>query len=70
LNYRFLVTQPRVHAILADKRNLALLSAPQTLLDWGLTIANADCLEDAVPKTGLVLSEDATALWSAWRQLF
>jgi hypothetical protein len=51
-----LVTQPRVHVILTDKWNLALLSALQTLLDWGLTLANADCLEDAVPKTRLVLN--------------
>jgi len=49
-----LVTQPRVHAILADKRNLALWSTPQTLLDWGLTLADADCLEDAVPCAGVV----------------
>jgi len=61
---------PRVHAILPDKRNLALLSSLQALLDRGLTMANADCLEDAVPKTWLVSSEDATALWSARRQLF
>ena len=61
---------PRAHAILADKRNLTLLSAPQTLLDWGLSLADAGCLEDAVPKTRLVSSEGATALWSARRQLF
>ena len=61
---------PRAHAILADKRNLTLLSAPQTLLDWGLSLADAGCLEDAVPKTRLVSSEDAAALWSARRQLF
>ncbi|WP_449287834.1 hypothetical protein [Marinobacter salarius] len=47
-----------------------MLSSLQALLDRGLTMANADCLEDAVPKTWLVSSEDATALWSARRQLF
>jgi hypothetical protein len=47
-----------------------LLSAPQTLLDWGPTLADADCLEAGVPKTRLVSSEDATAFWSARRQLF
>jgi len=65
-----LVTQTRVHVILTDKSNSALLSAPQTLLDWGLTLADADCLEDAVPKTRLVSSEDATVLWGARHQLF
>ncbi|HCW89591.1 MAG TPA: hypothetical protein DHU56_05990 [Marinobacter sp.] len=61
---------PRVHAILADKRNMALLSDPQTLLNWGLSETDARYLEGAVPKTRLVSNNDATALWSARRQLF
>ncbi|OAN92889.1 hypothetical protein A8B84_17445 [Marinobacter sp. EhC06] len=47
-----------------------MLSALQALLDWGLTLADADCLEDAVPKPRRVSSEDATALRSARRQFF
>ncbi|MEO9587852.1 MULTISPECIES: hypothetical protein [Marinobacter] len=47
-----------------------MLSALQALLDRGLTLADADCLEDAVPKPRLVSSEDATVLWSARHQLF
>jgi hypothetical protein len=61
---------PRVHALMADKRNLALLSEPQTLRDWGLSDADADYLEQAVPRTRLVSENDATELWSARRELF
>ncbi len=61
---------PRVHALMADKRNLALLSEPQTLRDWGLSDADADYLESAVPRTRLVSASDAAELWSARRELF
>lgn len=65
-----LTPNPHAHAILADKRNLALLSAPQTLRDWGLSEADADYLERAVPKTRLVSRNEAAELWGARRQLF
>ncbi|SOB75453.1 hypothetical protein SAMN04488490_1048 [Marinobacter sp. LV10R510-11A] len=42
---------PRVHALMADKRNLILLSDPQSLRDWGLSDADAGYLEQAVPRT-------------------
>ena len=61
---------PRVHAFMADKRNLALLSEPQTLRDWGLSDADADYLEQAVPRTRLVSASDAAELWSTRRELF
>ena len=61
---------PHVHAVLADKRNLTLLSAPQSLRDWGLNEADADYLERAVPRTRQVSRNDAAELWSARRQLF
>jgi len=61
---------PRVHALMADKRNLGLLSDPQTLRDWGLSDTDADCLEQAVPRTRLVSASDAAELWSARRKLF
>jgi hypothetical protein len=61
---------PRAHAILADKRNLALLSAPDTLHDWGLSQADAGYLERAVPRTRLVLRTDEAEFWSARRHLF
>lgn len=61
---------PHVHAMLADKRNLTLLSAPQSLRDWGLNEADAGYLERAVPGTRQVSRNDAAELWSARRQLF
>ena len=61
---------PRAHAFLADKRNLALLAEPQTLRDWGLSDADADFLESAVPKTRLVSQNDAAQLWSDRSHLF
>jgi hypothetical protein len=61
---------PRVHALMADKRNLILLSDPQTRHDWGLNEAEAGYLESAVPKTRLVAASDAAELWSARRELF
>jgi hypothetical protein len=61
---------PRIHALMADKRNLILLSDPQTLHDWGLNEAEAGYLESAVPKTRLVSASDAAELWSARRELF
>jgi len=61
---------PRTHAVLADKRNLTLLSDSQTLREWGLDVRNAELLEKAVPKTRLVARDDATELWRDRRGLF
>lgn len=61
---------PRVHAVLANKRNLTLLSDPQMLRAWGLDEAAAGYLESAVPKTRMVSKDDAAELWSDRRQLF
>lgn len=65
-----LTPNPRVHAVLADKRNLSLLSEPETLREWGLSETDVKILERAVPKTKLVLESDAEQLWSARRKLF
>lgn len=49
---RVVVTHnPRVYALMADKRNLTLLSDIQSLRDWGLNEAEAKHLQKAVPKT-------------------
>jgi len=61
---------PRAHALMADKRNLILLSDPPTLRSWGLSEEEAGYLESAVPKTRLVSASDAAELWSARRELF
>lgn len=61
---------PRVHALMANKRNLTLLSDPETLRDWGLSEDEVKHLECAVPKTRLVSADDSTELWSARNELF
>lgn len=61
---------PRVHALMADKRNLILLSDARTLREWGLNATEAGYLEKAVPETRLVSAEDAETLWSNRRRLF
>ncbi len=60
---------PRVHALMANKRNLTLLSDPETLRDWGLSDDDEN-IECAVPKTRLVSADDSTELWSARNELF
>ena len=61
---------PHVHAMLANKHNLTLLSDPQTLRAWGLNDAAAECLEKSVPRTKLVSRDEAAELWRTRRQLF
>jgi hypothetical protein len=60
---------PFHHALLADKRNLALLGDPATLRSWGLT---ADSLADlaGIPRTELVTPDNTDRLWAARRTLF
>jgi hypothetical protein len=60
---------PRVHALHADKRNLALLSDPATLRAWGLP---AEAVADlaGVPRTVLVTADNATSLWATRNKLF
>ena len=60
---------PRVHALFADKRNLALLSDPASLRSWGVTPETlADLL--AVPRTVPVSPENAEELWRERKKLF
>ena len=60
---------PRVHALYADKRNLALLSDHAALHSWG---APPKMLADlaGVPHTVLVTSDNAQELWQARKSLF
>ncbi|MBA6245550.1 MULTISPECIES: hypothetical protein [Psychrobacter] len=61
---------PRVHAMLANKQNLTLLSDSQILRSWGLDEAAARYLERSVPRTKIVSRDDAAELWLTRRQLF
>ena len=60
---------PHVHALFADKRNLALLSDPAQLRSWGVS---AETLADlsAVPRTVLVAPGNVEELWRERKKLF
>ncbi len=60
---------PRNHALLADKRNLLLLSNPVQLTDWGLDAEQAAAL-NSVPKTLRVIDVDADQLWAERKNYF
>ncbi len=61
---------PHIHAIFANKRNLTLLSDPQTLRSWGLDNVAAEHLKRSVPITRMATQNDAEELWRTRRQWF
>lgn len=61
---------PRVHALLADKRNLTLLSDFASLRDWGLDEASVENLSQTVPLTRQVSPEHEEELWQDRKKLF
>jgi hypothetical protein len=61
---------PHVHALLADKRNLTLLSNGALMEDWRLAPDLIAALRDGVPNTVIVSAENADALWHDRRNLF
>lgn len=65
-----LTPNPHVHALLADKRNLALMSNGAQLEDWGLASDLIAVLRECVPKTSIVSENNADALWHDRRNLF
>jgi len=60
---------PRNHALLADKRNLALLSDPARLEALGVEQGLRDTLA-RLPRARLVTPDNAAALWAARKSLF
>jgi len=60
---------PHNHALLADKRNLSLLSDPTMLEAWGLDPTHLVQLK-SVPRTTLVTPENADELWKSRKGLF
>ena len=64
-----LTPNPRNHALLADKRNLILLSDPVASAGWAITPAQRQTLA-AVPATVLVTAENADGLWAARKGYF
>lgn len=60
---------PRHHALLADKRNLRLLSDPANSGSWNLSAQQQRTLK-AVPRTVLVGAGNAEAMWTARKGYF
>ena len=60
---------PHNHALLADKRNLSLLSDQALLESWGVEPRLRAQLS-AVPRTVLIAPDSAEALWQARKNLF
>ncbi|MEO8164783.1 MAG: hypothetical protein ABI619_05245 [Betaproteobacteria bacterium] len=65
-----LTPHPRVHALYANKRNLAVLSDPERLQSFGVSEETARTLVGGIPKTEIVRASDAERLWSERRKLF
>jgi hypothetical protein len=61
---------PHVHALIADKRNLALLWEFDRLKQWGLSPQHVETLRAGVLKTVVVSSDNADELWRGRDQLF
>ena len=65
-----LTPHPRVHALYANKRNLAVLSDPERLRSFGVSEEIARTLLSGIPRTEIVDASDAKRLWSERRKLF
>jgi hypothetical protein len=63
-------SNPRAHALYADKRHLAVLSDDAALRELGVPRATRELLLQSVPHTQVVRADDAEALWLRRRQLF
>lgn len=61
---------PFVHALLADKRNLALLSDHEALLAWGLGDEDVNVLRQGIPHTVAVNAAAGEKLWEQRKQWF
>jgi hypothetical protein len=61
---------PQAHALYADKRNLVALSDPALLASWGVDAETRATLANKIPRTELVLAQNADDLWARRKQLF
>ena len=61
---------PHNHALVADKRNLTLLSDPVTLEELGVESKLRALLSAVIPRTLLVTTAAADALWKSRKNLF
>jgi hypothetical protein len=65
-----LTPHPQAHALFADKRNLMALSDDDLLRAWGVDEATRALLAGAIPRTELVVADQAAEFWRRRRQLF
>lgn len=71
LSGRVVVTpNPSVYALLADKRNLTLLSDCDRLARWGLANDHLDALRASILPTVIVTPDNAAELWGRRNALF
>jgi hypothetical protein len=65
-----LTPNPRTHALLANKNNLALLTDEKALRRWNLPDKIITTLIGGIPRTVLLTEENAEANWAGRNQLF
>lgn len=65
-----LTPSPYVHALFADKRNLAVLSDDARLAEWGLSALQRAVLHSGLPQTVVVSATNSDDLWRGRRDLF
>ncbi|WP_300450724.1 hypothetical protein [Accumulibacter sp.] len=65
-----LTPHPRVHALFADKRNLAAFGDDEWLGRIGVTDEDRRLLAASVPRTEEVMPEEAEAFWASRKQWF
>lgn len=61
---------PRVHALLANKQNLSLLTDEKTLRKWGVANDLISTLLSGIPETVLLTRTNAHECWARRNQLF
>lgn len=65
-----LTPHPQAHALLADKRNLALLCNTDTLTAMGVPAATQDVLREGIPHTEVVTPANAERFWAQRKHFF
>ena len=61
---------PRVHALLANKQNLTLLTREETLKKWGVEDHIISTLLNGIPETVLLTLDNADECWALRKHLF
>lgn len=69
-NAALVTPSPRTHVLLADKRNLALLTDKAWLAAKGIGATTIAALVAGIPKTVVVTSANADSLWQGRSELF